>query len=132
MRLILLKLWSCKIICKIFPFWYYVTKKCSVRSVNSLQRIFCRRNWSTRSSKNQIYNCQSYLGQWAEPPQILELRIMLPYIKMTIPAFQFAIFNSASFIDEEKRWQWLVSLNTLIVNRQTLATATASEQWSDL
>lgn len=43
------------------------------------------------------------------------------YIKMTIPAFHLAIFNSGSFIDGERLRQWLlVSLNTLIVNRRGL------------
>lgn len=42
------------------------------------------------------------------------------YIKMTIPAFQLAIFNSGSFIDGEKPvTKARLSLNTLIVNRQT-------------
>lgn len=52
------------------------------------------------------------------------------YIKMTIPAFQLAIFNRGSFIDGEKPvTKGRLSLNTLIVNRQMFADCSAPEQW---
>lgn len=79
----------------------------SLEGITGIMRVRCS-SWRS-------YNCGADAGQW------LRLRGVhnAAYINMTIPAFQLAIFNSCSFIDREKPWQCRVSLNTLIVNRQT-------------
>lgn len=89
------------------------------RAFRELRRLASRGiyNWSGGSA-----------GQWAGPRGVHNAA----YIKMTFPAFQLAIFNSCSFIDEEKPWQCRVSFNTLIVNRQTspVAAPLTIERWS--